>query len=62
MQAIQAGTRACAEVLGRQDRVGTIEAGELAHMVAVAGDPPADISELERVILVVKGDTVVTTP
>lgn len=62
MQAIQAGTRISTGVLGWEDRVGTIELGKLAHMVAVAGDPPADASELEPVIFVVKGGTVVTTP
>jgi imidazolonepropionase-like amidohydrolase len=62
MQAIQAGTRVGAELLGWEDRVGTIEAGKLADIVAVARDPLADISELERVIFVMKGGEVVKAP
>jgi imidazolonepropionase-like amidohydrolase len=62
MQAIQAGTRVGAELLGWEDRVGTIEAGKLADIVAVAGDPLEDISELERVMFVMKGGVVVKAP
>jgi imidazolonepropionase-like amidohydrolase len=62
MQAIQAGTRVGAELLGREDRVGTLEAGKLADIVAVAGDPIEDLSELERVIFVMKGGAVVKAP
>jgi imidazolonepropionase-like amidohydrolase len=62
MQAIQAGTRVAAELLEWEDRVGTIEAGKLADIIAVAGDPLADIAELERVIFVMKGGEVVKAP
>jgi len=62
MRAIQAGTRVGAELLGWQDRVGTIEPGKLADIVAVGGDPLEDISELERVIFVMKGGSVVKAP
>jgi imidazolonepropionase-like amidohydrolase len=62
MQAIQAGTRVGAELLQWEDRVGTIEPGKLADIVAVSGDPLEDLSELERVIFVMKGGAVVKAP
>jgi imidazolonepropionase-like amidohydrolase len=55
MQAIQAGTRVASEALRWDDRIGTIEPGKLADLVAVAGDPLKDISELQRVTFVMKG-------
>jgi imidazolonepropionase-like amidohydrolase len=54
MEAIQAGTRVNAELFGWEDRIGTIEAGKLADIIAVRGDPLSDISELERVFFVMK--------
>lgn len=48
-----------AEMLGWQDRVGAIEPGKFADLIAVAGDPIADITELERVRFVMKGGEVV---
>ena len=62
MAAIQAGTRVNAELLGWEDRVGTLEAGKLADLIAVAGDPLSDISELERVTFVMLGGEVVKAP
>jgi imidazolonepropionase-like amidohydrolase len=62
MQAIQAGTRVGAVLLEWEDRVGTIEAGNLADIIAVSGDPFEDLSELERVIFVMKGGAVVKAP
>ena len=59
MQAIQAVTRVNAELLGWEDRIGTIEPGKLADLVAVAGDPLADLSELERPVFVMLGGRVV---
>jgi len=56
---IRAITVNAAEMLGWQDRVGSIEAGKFADLVAVAGDPVADITELERVRFVMKGGEVV---
>jgi imidazolonepropionase-like amidohydrolase len=56
---IRAITTNAAEMLGWQDRVGAVEAGKFADLVAVAGDPIADITELERVRFVMKGGQVV---
>jgi imidazolonepropionase-like amidohydrolase len=54
MQAIRSGTSLGAEMLGWSDRLGTIEAGRFADLVAVSGDPLADIGELEHVRFVMK--------
>lgn len=54
MKVIQSATSVAAELLGWQDRVGTIEQGKLADIVAVDGDPLKDISLLERVKFVMK--------
>jgi imidazolonepropionase-like amidohydrolase len=59
MQAIQAATRGNAELLGWEDRIGTVEAGKLADLIAVPGDPLADLSLLERVSFVMLGGEVV---
>jgi imidazolonepropionase-like amidohydrolase len=58
MAAIVSATRTAAEIMGWSDRVGTIEAGKLADLIAVAGDPLRDVSELERVAWVMKGGTI----
>ena len=58
-RAIQAGTIVNAEVLGWQDRVGSIEKGKYADLVAVSGDPLGDIGELQRVRFVMKGGRII---
>ena len=58
MQAIQAATRVNAELLGWEDRLGTVEPGKLADLMAVEGDPLEDISALERVRFVLVGGRV----
>jgi imidazolonepropionase-like amidohydrolase len=58
MQAIRSGTVVPAELLGWSDKMGTIEAGKWADMVAVSGDPLKDITEVERVKFVMKGGAV----
>ena len=58
-QAIQSATTVAAEMMGWQDRIGSIEKGKFADIVAVSGDPLKDISELERVAFVMKGGQVV---
>jgi imidazolonepropionase-like amidohydrolase len=58
MQAIRSGTVVPAELLGWSDKVGTIEPGKWADLVAVSGDPLKDITELQRVKFVMKAGTV----
>lgn len=58
MQSIRTGTSVAAELLGWNDKAGTIEAGKWADLVAVSGDPLKDITELQRVKFVMKGGTV----
>ena len=59
LDVIRAITTNAAELLGWQDRVGGIEPGKFADLIAVSGDPIADITELERVRFVMKGGQVV---
>ena len=54
-QTIRAATSEAAQLMGWQDRVGSLEAGKFADLIAVAGDPVTDITELERVKFVMKG-------
>ena len=52
--ALRSATSVAAELMGWQDRVGTLEADKLADVVAVKGDPTRDISEMTRVVFVMK--------
>ncbi|MEW6128065.1 MAG: amidohydrolase family protein [Acidobacteriota bacterium] len=58
MQAMQTATVNAADLLGWADRVGSIETGKFADLVAVTGDPTKDITVLERVGFVMKGGQV----
>jgi imidazolonepropionase-like amidohydrolase len=58
IDAIRMATTNAADLLGWQDRVGRVAPGFYADFVAVAGDPLADVSELERVRWVMKGGSV----
>jgi imidazolonepropionase-like amidohydrolase len=58
MQAIQAATKYGAEALGMQAKVGTLEPGKLADLIALAKDPLADVRALETVSFVMKGGEV----
>lgn len=62
MDAIQAGTRVGAELLGWDDRIGTIERGKLADIIAVPGNPLDDIVALERVSFVMINGRIVRQP
>ncbi len=62
MEAIQAGTRVGAELLRWDDRLGTVQAGKLADLVAVRGNPLADMKTLEHVDFVMIGGRVVKVP
>jgi imidazolonepropionase-like amidohydrolase len=59
VRALQAATTINAEVLGWQDQIGSIDKGKYADLVAVSGDPLADITELQRVKFVMKGGKVI---
>lgn len=58
LAAVQAGTINAAELMGWADRVGSIEPGKLADLVAVKGDPLKDIGTLKQVQFVMKGGIV----
>jgi len=58
-RAIQSGTIANATMMGWQNDVGSIAVGKFADLAAVAGDPLADITELQRVRFVMKGGKVI---
>ena len=59
LQAIRAATVNASELIGWQDRIGALEAGKLADLIAVTGDPLSDITTLERVKFVMKDGRVV---
>ena len=55
MQVIEASTRNGAEALGLLDELGTVEAGKLADVIVVSGNPLHDIGAMKRVYAGVKG-------
>jgi imidazolonepropionase-like amidohydrolase len=59
LDVIRAITVSAAEMLGWQDRIGTVEPGRFADLIAVTGEPVADITELEHVRFVMKGGEVI---
>jgi imidazolonepropionase-like amidohydrolase len=59
LQSIQAATVNAADLLGWTDRVGTLEPGKFADIIAIDGDPLADVHLLENVRFVMKGGEVV---
>src|SRR5687768_1931669 len=54
VDALKAATSVNAELFGISDRLGTLEAGKLADIIAVPGDPTQDIRQTERVFFVMK--------
>jgi imidazolonepropionase-like amidohydrolase len=62
MQAIQSATRVAAELLGMSDRMGTLETGKFADIVAVPGNPLQDITALQRVGFVMKNGEIYRRP
>ncbi len=61
-QAIRAATSNAAELLGMQNDVGSISQGKFADIVAVKGDPLADLTLLQKLDFVMKGGEVIKTP
>lgn len=61
-QAIRSATATAAELLGTQDSIGTIEPGKQADIVAVPGDPLADVTTMEKVDFVMKGGMIYKKP
>jgi imidazolonepropionase-like amidohydrolase len=59
LRALQAATTINAEALGWQTQIGSIDEGKYADLIAVSGDPLADITELQRVKFVMKGGKVI---
>jgi imidazolonepropionase-like amidohydrolase len=54
VEALKTATSVDAELLGVANRLGTLEAGKIADVVAVPGDPGADIHQTEKVFFVMK--------
>jgi imidazolonepropionase-like amidohydrolase len=57
-QALRSATMTAAELLGMQDKIGSLEPGKFADLVAVPGDPLADVSQLEKVNFVMKEEKI----
>ncbi len=62
LQALQAATRNAAQVNRVGAKLGTLEPGKLADIIAVGGDPLQDVSALSDIRLVIKGGTLVRRP
>lgn len=59
LEAIRAATVSAADLIGWSDKVGAVESGYYADIIAVQGDPTADIRALQKVVFVMKGGTVI---
>ncbi len=59
MAAIQSATQVAAELLGLEDRIGTLEMGKIADLIAVEKDPLQDISALKDVSFVMQGGHII---
>ena len=62
MDAITSGTSMAAESLGMGDKIGSIAVGMQADIVAIGGDPVANIENMRKVTFVMKGGKVVRWP
>ncbi len=61
MEALIAATRTCADLCGVVDRLGTVEVGKMADLIALSGDPLENIFNIRRLNLVLKGGQLVNT-
>jgi len=59
VDALKAATGACAELFGMTERLGTLQAGKVADVVAIPGNPLENIAQTEKVVLVMKEGRVV---
>jgi imidazolonepropionase-like amidohydrolase len=59
LEAIRAATSSAADLIGWSDHVGTVDSGKFADLIAVQGDPIADIALLQHVKFVMKGGLVI---
>jgi imidazolonepropionase-like amidohydrolase len=59
IEAIRAATTNAADLMGWSDKVGSIEPGKYADLIAISGDPIADVGELDHVKFVMKGGVIV---
>ncbi len=62
IEAIRSATTVAGELLGLSGRIGTVEKGAYADLIAVPGDPLQDVSVLNHVEFVMKAGTVIKTP
>jgi imidazolonepropionase-like amidohydrolase len=60
LEAIRAATVSAADLIGWTDKVGAVETGLFADLIAVQGDPTVDIQVLQKVVFVLKGGKVIT--
>jgi imidazolonepropionase-like amidohydrolase len=58
LEAILSASHGAADLLGAADRVGSLQPGRFADVIAVSGDPLKDVTELQRVIFVMKSGVV----
>ena len=59
LEGLRAATISGAELLDWQDRIGSLETGKLADIIAVPGNPLSDIKQVEHVSFVMKGGVVI---
>jgi imidazolonepropionase-like amidohydrolase len=62
LETIRAATVSAATVMGMANQLGSIEAGKLADIVAVPGDPSKDISVMSKMAFVMKDGTIYKAP